>query len=278
MVRKISVKQNPPLVSVLMPAYNAQSYIAESIQSILNQTYTNIEFIIIDDHSSDETWGIIQRFAKIDKRIKALRNSRNVYIAANRNKLIALAKGKYIAWQDADDKATATRLEKQCRFLEAHPEVGIVGGFLQFFNDRGSTGIRKYASDDKSIRKKIFRYSPVAQPTAMIRRICFNELGKYDVNYPPAEDIDMSFRIGTKYKFANLQEITLYYRESSSSATYKRVKFILNTTITIRRKYWHRKEYTPTFTDHILNYLQRIMLYVLPAKTIILLFNLTRNS
>lgn len=266
------------LISVLMPAYNAEKYIGEAIESILSQTYKNFEFIIIDDCSTDKTGEIIEKYKKKDKRIKAYKNKKNIYIAANRNELIKLAKGKYIAWQDADDISLPQRLEHQYKFLEKNPKVGIVGGYLQFFNDKeGNTSVRKYSANDEELRRKIFRYSPVAQPTAMIRRKILSEVGVYNLKYPPAEDIDMSFRIGKKCKFANLQEITLRYRENETSATFKKLKKIELSTIEIRNKY-SKQGYKMTLKDKIYNLCQYISIYIIPLKIKIKMFDLIRNS
>lgn len=269
---------NFPLISVLIPAYNAEKFIRQSIDSILNQTYKNIEVIIIDDASTDGTWKIIQEYSNKDKRIKAYRNRYNIYIAANRNKLLKLAKGKYIAWQDADDISMPNRLEHQYRYLEKHLEVGILGGYLKIFNvSNQNIGIRKYSENDAELRKKIFRYSPIAQPTAMIRKSVIDEIGYYNLKYPPAEDIDMSFRIGRKYKFANLQEITLKYREDNNSATFKRLKKIELTTLTVRFIN-SKKGYNMTLIDKLLTYLQFISIFIIPTFIKIKLFDLLRNS
>jgi len=147
-----------PLVSILMPAYNAEKYIGNSIESILNQTFKDFELIISDDASTDKTWDIIKKYKQKDGRIVVTRNAKNRYIAENRNRLIKLAKGKYIAWQDADDISDSNRIQKQYTFMEKNPKVGIVGGYLKFFDDRGVTGIRKYAENDKELRKNILQY------------------------------------------------------------------------------------------------------------------------
>jgi len=267
-----------PIVSVIMPAYNAEKYIEKSIVSILEQTFKEYEFIIIDDCSKDETWTVICDFARKDSRIVALKNTLNLGIAGNRNKGVSLAKGKYVMWQDADDVSMPLRLENQYKFMESNEEVGIVGGFLEFFDDNGSTSIRKYAPDDKTLRKNIFRYSPVAQPAAMIRKTCLDEFGEYDLKYPPAEDLDMSFRIGTKYKFANLQEIVLKYRENLGSATFTRLKTIELNTIEIRRKYSKGYAYKMTCFDKLYNLIQNISIYIIPTKMKIWLFNFIRNT
>lgn len=267
-----------PKVSVITPAYNASAYINEAIESILNQTLNDLEFIIIDDCSTDDTWHIIQQYARRDTRIIAERNPDNLGIAGNRNKGVLLAKSPYIAWQDADDISIPTRLEKQYRFMETHPAVGILGGYLHFFDDKGYSSVRRYCQQDENLRRSIFRYSPVPQPAAMIRRRCFDEVGLYDLNCPPAEDLDMSFRIGMKYQFANLPEVLVHYRENVQSATFTKLKVTETRTITIRRRYARSGQYKITYPDAVYNLVQTVALNVLPAKWKIRLFNLLRNT
>jgi glycosyltransferase involved in cell wall biosynthesis len=266
------------LVSVLMPAFNAENYISEAIESILKQTYTDFEFIIIDDASTDKTWPIIQSYLRKDHRIKAYRNKQNLYIAGNRNILIGLAKGKYIAWQDADDISYPNRIKHQLEFMEEKSNVGIVGGYLEYFNENGIKSIRKYAPDDNTLRKYIFMFSPVAQPGAMLRKQCFIDLGMFDLRFPPAEDIEMSFRIGTKYQFANLEEIVIKYRENHTSATYSRLRKIELSTIEARIKYFTHSSYHATLIDIIYNLLQFISIFIIPPKLKIWCFSKFRNT
>jgi glycosyltransferase involved in cell wall biosynthesis len=267
------------LVSVIIPAYNAEKYLADAIDSILNQTFTQFEIIIIDDCSKDRTNEIIQKYANSDVRIRAFRNKINLGIAGNRNKGVGLAKGKYVVWQDADDISLPWRIEKQLHFMEINPEVGIVGGYLQFFSDDNeNTGIRKYSADDLELRRRIFRFSPVAQPAAMIRKSCLIQAGEYDLKLPPAEDLDMSFRIGIRHKFANIQEVVIKYREHPNSATFTRLRKIELSTLFIRKKYSHTNCYKMKFSDRIYNFIQLVSIYVIPSNIKIYLFNLFRNS
>lgn len=113
----------PPKVSVLMPNYNCEKYLPEGIESILNQSFRDFEFIIVDDGSSDRSWEIIQEYAAQDERIIAVKNEENLGISGNRNKLLSLAKGKYIVWQDSDDISLPYRIEKQHEYMQYHPEV-----------------------------------------------------------------------------------------------------------------------------------------------------------
>lgn len=268
-----------PEISVLMTAYNAQSYIALSISGILNQTFNDFEFIIIDDNSTDKTWQIISEFQKKDSRIKIFKNETNQGITKNRNKLISLAVGKYIVWQDADDISFSTRLEKQYDFMQSHPEVGLCGSWLKFFNDnKGVISIRKYAATDNLLRKNIFKYSPVAQPAAIIRREVFKQVGKYNEKFSVAEDLEMSFRIGKKYKFANIQEVLVRYREQSKSITFKKLKELELNTLKIRLSFKKDSDYKFKFSDALYNLFQFLSIYIIPANLKVRIFNLIRNS
>lgn len=261
-----------------MAAYNAERYVGKAIESILNQTFVDFEFIIIDDCSTDKTWEIVQKYAKREARIVAAKNEKNLGIAGNRNKLISLARGRYIAWQDVDDISLPKRIEHEYLFMEKNPDVGIVGGFLEIFNENGIVGIRNYKSEDKDLRKTIFRYSPVAQPAAMIRKKCFDEFGLYNSRYFSTEDLDMSFRIGTKYKFANLQEIVIKYRENYNSASLKRLKAAEKSTLKIRLMYSKDPHYNSVFIDYIYNTLHFFSIFIIPSKIKVKLFNFYRNK
>lgn len=272
------MQNNNPKVSIITPAYNTERYVGDAIESILSQTFTDFEYIIIDDCSKDATWDIIQDYVKKDSRIIALRNEKNLGIAGNRNKGLREAKGKYVVWQDSDDISLPQRVEHQYQFMEVNPGMGIVGGYLQFFNEYGDTGIRKYKPDDVSLRRKIFRYSPVGQPGAMVRKKCFDEIGEFDLRYPPAEDLDISFRIGSKYTFANLQEVVIKYRENSNSATFTKLKTIELNTMIIRKKYSKGYGYTMSWVDKVYNFLQYLSIYIIPSRVKIWLFDLIRNK
>ena len=133
-----------PEVSVITPAYNCEKYIKKAIESILNQSYKDFEYIIIDDNSTDKTWKIIKSFANKDTRIKAYINKRNLGIPLNRNRGIKLARGKYIVWQDADDISKKHRIKKLYEFMENNKEVGICGSYIQFFSGKKNLNRRLY--------------------------------------------------------------------------------------------------------------------------------------
>ncbi|OGM93442.1 hypothetical protein A2333_02005 [Candidatus Wolfebacteria bacterium RIFOXYB2_FULL_49_7] len=266
-----------PKVSVLMPAYNAEKYIREAVESILKQTFSDFEFIIIDDCSTDDTWGIIQEYSKKDLRITVAKNERNLGISATRNKLISLSMAKYVAWQDADDISLPYRIESQYQFMEHNLQVGISGGSLEFFNEKGLLSVRKYATDDELLRKSLFKYSPVAQPAAMVRTSVLREVGGFDSTLPQAEDLDLSLRIGTVSKFGNLGKVLIRYRLSSNSITMSKMRENIKSTLIVRKRAVKLYGYNMTLPDRIAYVVTGLFQYI-PTRLIYFVFNTFRNS
>lgn len=266
-----------PKVSVLMPAYNAEQYIDEAIQSILHQTMQDFELIIVDDGSTDGTWGVVQGYVSRDARIRSYKNDSNVGVSKTRNRLLALAEGEYVAWQDADDISIKHRLQKQYEFMQAHPEVGMCGGFLEFFYPDGRAFVRSYAADDTSLRANIFRYSPVSQGVAMLRTSIIYRLGGFDERLPQAEDLDFSFRLGLISTFANLQEVLLRYRQHDSISAIRLKENMIYSTF-VRMKYLTKRQYGSVSMSNALSSLAPVPLIILPKKIIIHVFSLIRDA
>ncbi len=270
-------KGSQPLVSVIIPAYNAQDYLAESVDSMLGQTYKNIEVIIIDDKSKDDTAKIGSYYAKKDKRVKFVKNKTNLGIGGNRSKGIELAEGKYICWQDADDISTPNRIKLQVAILEKYPKVGVVGGWLKFFSSRGDGVVRKYSANDKELRSKIFMYNPVAQPASMFKAECFKKVGGYSKKYKVSEDLEMLFRVGEAYEFSNVQEVVLKYRQSDTSLTATKLRDMEKTTLKIRDCYKNSPSYSYTFADAVYNSAQRLSMYM-PTRLRMFVFKIIRGD
>lgn len=262
-------------VAVLVPAYNAARVIGESIQSILNQTYRDLEVVVVDDASTDGTTDLVEHIVAADSRLRLLRNERNLGIADNRNRALRDSESEFVAWQDADDISMPRRLERQVTYLDSHPEVGMVGGWLEFFGGR-SPSVRRYAATDAEVRRTIFRYSPVAQPAAILRRAVLDRAGPYDSRSEPAEDLDMAFRLGHFTTFANLQEVVLRYRETPDSTTSRRLRRMELETLRLRQIH-ARSGYASRPSDWAWNIAQAGSLLLLPAPARIAVFNLIRN-
>lgn len=270
--------QHIPKVSVLMPAHNAEKYISAAIKSILNQTFKDFELLIIDDGSTDATWSIVERCARTDQRIHVRKAKRNMGVAITRNNLLKMARGKYIVWQDADDISTLIRLEQQYLFMEAHPDVGMCGGAIEFFGEHGTIAIQKYAGADDTLRRRIFRFSPVSQGAAIVRAEAYKKVGLFDTNLCQSEDLDMSFRIGQYYKFANLPEVVLRYRRHNGSISMCRVYENISDTLKVRFNAYKNLNYPMNMEDRIINRLTRLLLRVpLPTVFINWLFVIYRK-
>ncbi len=270
--RKISA-----LVSVIIPAFNASKYVGEAIDSIVNQTYKNLEIIVINDASTDDTLAIAKRYAKSDKRITVYDNEKNMGIGKNRAKGIKLAKGKYICWQDADDISLPDRILHQVEYLEGHKDVGVVGGYIHFFDESCDMAVRRYAEHDVELRKSIFKYNPVAQPASTVRAEVYNAIGTYSAKYTVSEDIEMLFRIGTKYKFANIQEEVLRYRQSAGSLTRMNLRKMEKAVIALRMQYSKHPAYNFTLADRLYNIAQYVSM-ALPVNIRMFIFKIIRGD
>ncbi|MDD4000869.1 MAG: glycosyltransferase [Bacilli bacterium] len=213
-----------PKVSIIMPVYNAAKYLDETIKSILNQTYNDFEFLIIDDGSTDNSLEILYSYN--DPRIKILKNEKNIGYVKTLNKLIDLSKGEYIARQDNDDISLPDRIEKQVLFLNMNKDVGVCGTNAFVFGKK--TKMTRMPITDDEIKAYMILYNPMLHPTIMYRKSIFEVLniGKYNEDLCPAEDYAMWFEISKKTKLANLPEPLLKYRwhENNTSQLKKNIQ------------------------------------------------------
>lgn len=225
-----------PKVSIIMPAYNSEKYIAEAIDSILNQTYADFEFIIINDGSQDKTKDIILSYS--DHRIVYLENKENQGIVGALNRGIDSSKGKYIARFDADDIAVSTRLEKQVLYMESHEDVCVLGTGIKIFGENIKTQTRVFSVDSNKLKAELLFSSCVAHPTVMIRKKILDENKlKYDTDFAGVEDYHLWWRIAQIGKIETLTEILHEYRIHENQITQKyteKDKKILENFIIIR--------------------------------------------
>ncbi|MDG6218134.1 MAG: glycosyltransferase [Candidatus Thermoplasmatota archaeon] len=265
--------KEPPIVSVIMPVYNNEKYLRESIESILNQTYTNFEFIIIDDCSSDSSWDIIQIYSEKDPRIIPIKNEKNLKIPKTRNKGIKISKGKYIVVQDGDDVSCPDRIEKQVEFMEKHTEYGALGSNMYVIDSNSEViGERIYINDFKKIKKAITRYNPIAQPSVIIRNsLLKNEIGNYNEDLIRCSDYDLWIRIGLKYKIGNLQESLVKYRRSDDQGLITNYNKSLKFTLFIQKKYLFVKYYFNIW--NVFLWISKHILLILPKNIVIFIID-----
>jgi len=221
------IKKNDsmPKVSVIMPAYNAETFIREAIDSILAQSHRDFELVILDDGSMDATASIVQSYD--DPRIRLIQKD-NEGVAATLNRGIGLAQGEFIWRHDADDISTPERLEKQIRFLNEHPDVLLCSTQIAFMTERGRIAKNKKQPKDqwfeglpwKRVGFKDFNpFSPITHATILARASILRELNGYRTQFKTAEDIDLWLRMMELGKMVVLNECTYQVRLSRTSAT-----------------------------------------------------------
>jgi glycosyltransferase involved in cell wall biosynthesis len=201
-----------PTVSVVMPAFNAARFLDEAVCSILDQTFRDFEFIIIDDGSTDDTTHILEKYVKIDNRVKMFRQANEGMIPAL-NRGCRLARGHFIARMDADDISLPHRIERQVEFLEGHPEIGIVGTWASRIDENGSViGEWCLSPNPKVLKWNHFFNACVIHPTVLMCREIVEKINFYRPDATHAEDRDLWLRASAITEFSNIPEILLKYR------------------------------------------------------------------
>ncbi len=263
-----------------MPAYNCSRFIHDAIESIIHQTYTNFELILVDDNSTDATTEIIAEYTKrFSPVVKAVFLQKQCGDTKAANKGFAIAKGDFIARMDADDIAHPTRLEKQIAFFLSHPEVFVLGSQSYVMNaDNRLIGEKKFPITHKDIYQKFGVYNPILHPSCMIRRsllpnprILYQEIRSIHADY-------YTFFSYLRYgQFANLSDKLLYYRIHGKNNSLKNPKKRFRAIMTIRKQAVKKLSYNMSFSCKIQNLLQTLAVLLLPEKTIVPLYMLLRG-
>ncbi|MBD5400732.1 glycosyltransferase family 2 protein [bacterium] len=205
---------NNPTVSVLTPIYNTRpEYLRECIESVLGQTFTDFEFIILNDSPNNiQLDRIVAEYN--DPRIRYYKNDRNMGISASRNRLVELARGRYLAIFDHDDVCMPERLAAQVDFLDKNPDIGVVSALMQVFTNSGPKCILHAPEYDTDIKVMLTRDCCIAHSAAMIRRTLFTDNHiEYDAYCSPAEDYRLWARLMGITHFHNIQCVLVRYRD-----------------------------------------------------------------
>ena len=207
-------------VSVLIPCYNAENYIIDTLQSLLNQTYKNFEIIVIDDGSEDNSIERVESMILKDKRIQLYKNNYNRGVAFTRNRAFELCSTEYIAYMDADDTAPPDRLELQVNYLDSHLTVDGVGGTCNFINEKGEfiQKVTMTAQSSEMIKATLLFRNCIANGSVMFRkRVIDEEKIRYDEKKKDLEDYDFWVKFVKNHDFVNLPNVLQNYRVSPSS-------------------------------------------------------------
>lgn len=239
------------LVTVIMCTHNDEKYIAMAIDSVLMQTYSNFEFIIINDASTDRTPNIILDYCKKDSRIIYKSNKQNFGLTVNLNLALSISQGKYIARIDADDYWTSElKLSAQVNFLEKNFDYSLIGTRAIVVNKNNKELYKlNYPTEDREIRKNMLLQNSFIHSSVLIRNKTLHRVGLYNVTNETSQDYELWLELGRRRKMANIADYWVAYRLNPAGTSLTKTVKQVNETITIIKKY--RLDY-PNYTKAII--------------------------
>lgn len=263
-----AVKMMIPRVSIVMAAYNANQFLAEALDDLLAQTFTDFELIVVDDGSTDGTLAMLDSYAAADARIIVLKNEINLGLPTSLNLGIKHCRAALIARADADDRYPPDRLAKQVAFLDAHPEVGLLSGAVDKIDAHGKYLLSvRFPTEDGQIRMRELFLNSFTHPGVMYRTELVRSIGGYDPEYFTSEDADLYSRLRPVTIAANLEDKVVYYRKHGAASTQNRKSKDVALSLSVRQRllsgylqrpvgideaealqavYWARKKYNLT--------------------------------
>jgi len=207
---------NDPAVTVLMAVRNGERHLRAAIESVLEQTFLDFEFLIVDDASADATGVVISSYD--DPRIRLVENSEHRGLTASLNRGVGLARGRYLARMDADDLSDPERLERQVEFLEAHPECALVATYARKIDSNGSeVGVARTPVSAEETRQLLRRGNCITHGTVMIRSDALRRVGAYDPAMERSQDYDLWLRLSEQSDLGTLPEFLYSWREHDAS-------------------------------------------------------------
>jgi glycosyltransferase involved in cell wall biosynthesis len=236
-----------PAVSIVIGAYNAQRYLGQTLDTLLAQTFGDFELIVVNDGSTDHTADILADYEHKDKRIVPI-SIPHAGIVEAANAGLRAAKAELVARADSDDLYPADRLEKQARYLAAHPQCAVVGGRVQMIEPYGSPlKVTDQPTDHDSIEARLLKGdgSAIMQTTAMLRKSVALQAGFYRDKYPWSEDLDLFLRMAELGRLANLPDVLAKYRIHSSSTNWTKHDIQLRNKPALIREAHERRGRTP---------------------------------
>jgi len=201
-------------ISVVMALHNSEEYVEDAICSVLNQTFSNFELIIVNDASGDNSLEVVKKIAEKDHRVVVIDLIKNIGVSNARNVALDKAKGEFIVIMDSDDVCKPDRLEVQIDFLEKNPDYGVCGSWMQILNENGEQEVWRSPTDHFDILAHQLFYNAIYNPTVMIRASILRESNiSYDTSYVVAEDYNLWYSLHKLCKFKNIPKVLLLYRK-----------------------------------------------------------------
>lgn len=212
--------EDGPKVTVVMSVYNGESHVSKAVESIIGQTLTDWEFLIVDDASTDRTATILRDYASNDNRIKILTNAGNAGLTKSLNIAIGQAGAEFLARQDADDVSAPSRLERQLNYMEQHPEVAVVGCLGEVFNEEGVICLSRDRGFSKTgLKRKLKKHNVLMHGSVMMRKSCLEKVGFYREFFRYSQDYDLWLRLSQHFDLAILPEYLYRYTMAAEAVS-----------------------------------------------------------
>ena len=243
-----------PSVSVITPVFNGELFLNEAIISIRNQSFREWEMIIVDDGSTDSSYKIAKQWQQIDSRLMVI-HQENLGAAIARNEGIRLAKGKYLAFLDADDSSFANRLRLQFDFLEKRSDFNICGGAIEVFEPNNTYRVIRYQSDFRMIRCLPIFNSPFATSTVLIRKSILDNGFTFEKEFEPAEDYNLWSKLVEKFKGGNLNNVLTRYRIHHHQITNRKVETLCLNSDRVRARNLNKINISASFEELALHHI-----------------------
>lgn len=273
------MKNTQPLISIVLPVYNAEKFLPQCIDSIIKQTHTNWELLALDDHSTDKSLDILRQYQKKDKRIKVFTNKKRLGVSQTSNKLIKKCKSKWIARMDADDIMLPHRLESQLKTLQQHPSVVVLGSQCSLINEQNKTiGQKNFPTCPQEIFNMLFWACPVQQPSIMVNAHKLPSNFIWYSKEKTGEEINFLLRISRYGNIVNSKQTFLKYRLHSHNLSLKQnQKRVFYSLFKIRIKALLSGHYQPSFTSLLIGFTEFFIVTLLPSSLIMPLFQFLRG-
>lgn len=267
-----------PTISVYMPVYNGNGYLSAAIESILSQTFTDFEFVIVNDGSIDDSAKTIAKYARKDRRIRIFTNQTNHGVSYSANFALSKCRGQYIARMDADDIAFPDRLAKQLEYLKKNPKVVACGTQCLIINGQNEVaGLKSFPTNQAKLSEMIFYSIPMQQPSTMVNTALLpKDFTWYFDKRAFGEDVGFIFRLLQHGQIANLDEKLLCYRDTPNSLTKRKLRSTFTSTL-LGRLQAVREGYRPSPKAIFVNLLQIPTVYLLPGRFVMGLWSLIRG-
>lgn len=228
-----------------MSVHNGMPYLKESVESIVRQNFKDLEFIIVDDASTDNSWNYLKNLK--DKRIKLIKNKKNLGLATSLNIALKKTRGSFIARMDADDISKLERLNTQLKFMEQNPRVDICGSFVNVIDKNGKIiGKIKKPITDSQIKKELYWLTPLLHPTWFAKKDVFTKLNGYDEKWDYVEDFDFLIR-AKKFRMANIPKSLLLFRSQTQRRSQNKIEKIYKKSLKLRKKYFEEHKLGLTY-------------------------------